>query len=107
GDKADFALIAASSDTLTTKKLQFGKAATASSTWNANTGRSKIEISTGAGFHAVGQVGNPTLIDWINSGSTYYTFVDSGMFTVQYASFTNMDENGIWLSGTGPFSINN
>src|SRR5262249_791405 len=40
------------------------------------------------------------------SGSTYYSFVDSGTFTVQYASFTFMDENGIQLSNNGPFSIN-
>ena len=40
-------------------------------------------------------------------GGTYYTFVDSGAFTVQYASFTDMDESGIELNGTGPFSINN
>ena len=40
-------------------------------------------------------------------GGTYYTFVDSGAFTVQYATFTNMDENGVQLWNSGLFSINN
>ena len=40
-------------------------------------------------------------------GSTYYTFVDSGAFTVNYASFTFMDESGIHLLNSGPFSILN
>jgi len=31
----------------------------------------------------------------MTSGGTYYTFVDSGAFTVQYASFTDMDESGV------------
>src|SRR5439155_9302242 len=104
GDVIDFVLIAASSDTNRQKKLYFG--ASASGFHNA---RSKITIAPGAGFHAVGQsaTANPTLIDWLDSSSTYYTFVDSGAFTVQYASFTHMDESGIQLWNSGPFSINN
>jgi len=87
------------------KQLLFGASAA-----GFNNGRSKLEIAAGAGFHAVGQPGSPTLIDWLNSGNTYYTFVSSGAFTVQYASFTHMDESGIQLSSSGasgPWSINN
>jgi len=102
GDREDFALIAASNDANQPKKLQFGKSALTNN-------RSKIEISTKAGFHAVGVSTAPTLIDWISSASTYYTFVDSGAFTVAFASFTHMDELGIQLSSagvSGPWSIN-
>src|SRR6185437_14880031 len=66
-----------------------------------------IEIDSSGGFHAVGVSTAPTLITMLPGAGTYYTFVDSGAFTVQYASFTNFDENGIWLSGSGPFSVNN
>ena len=41
----------------------------------------------------------------LGTGGTYYTFVDSGPFTVQYSSFTNMDEMGVQLWNTGPFFI--
>ena len=71
--------------------------------------RSKIEIASGAGFHAVGQSvsANPTLIDMMPGGGTYYTFVDSGAFTIQYASMTNMDESGVQIYfSSGVFSIN-
>src|SRR5262249_44060100 len=61
---------------------------------------------SGAGFSAQGSASSPTTITMLG-GSTYYTFVDSGVFTIQHASFTFMDESGIQLSGSGPFSINN
>ena len=102
----NFALIAASSDTNKQKKLQFGQAGT-----TFRKGHSKLTIASGAGFDAEGTAANPTLIDMLPSGGTYYTFVDSGVFTVNYASITHMDASGIWLStgpsGSGPFSINN
>src|SRR5207237_3836249 len=44
GDKADFALIAASSDTNVQKQLQFGKSGLTGS-------RSKLEIDNTGGFH--------------------------------------------------------
>src|ERR1019366_1653367 len=62
-----------------------------------------------AGFSAQGQAGSPTTITMLG-GSTYYTFVDSGVFTVSYASFTYMDESGIQLfggAGAGPWAIGN
>ena len=106
GDSANFATIAASGDTFVQKNLQF---AALSSGFNNN--RSKIEIAAGAGFHAVGVSTAPTTITMLPSGGTYYTFVDSGAFTVQYASFTYMDESGVQLygnmAGAGPWSINN
>src|SRR5258708_27345385 len=45
GDKADLALLAASNDAGQPKQLLFGPAATSASSWNNNTGRSKIEIA--------------------------------------------------------------
>ena len=103
GDTAAFGLLAGSKDQNVQTTLSFGSADP-----SYNNGRSKIEITSGAGFHAVGQsaTANPTLIDMMAGGGTYYTFVDSGAFTIQYASMMNMDENGVELNGTGPFSIN-
>lgn len=88
-------------DQFVQKKLLFGPSAS-----SFDNGRSKITLDNKSSFHAVGVSTAPTLISWINSSATYYTFVDSGVFTVEFASFTNMDENGIQLSGTGAFSIN-
>ena len=86
------------------KSLYFGPANS-----SFNNGRSKITIDSTGGFHAVGQSAgaNPTLIDMLPGSGTYYTFVDSGVFTIQYASMTDMDESGLQLNGSGPFSINN
>src|SRR5439155_9710404 len=72
-----------------------------------NDGRSKITMAPGGGLKLLGTSANPTLMTWLNSSSTYYTFVDSGAFTVNYASMTYMDESGIQLNGSGPFSLNN
>ncbi len=101
GDSADFVLMAASQDTEFQKQLRFGKAASASSTWNGNTGRSRLRVAPGAGFSAVGVSTAPTIIDWLDSSSTFYTFVSSGTFRLVYSSVTRADEKGLWLSGTG------
>ena len=98
GDIANFALFAASKDQNVQKKLQFGPSAS-----SLNNGRSKMTIASGAALSAQGTAANPSLIGMMG-GSTYYTFVDSGAFTINFASITNMDENGIWLSGTGGVS---
>ncbi|MDO8805342.1 MAG: hypothetical protein Q7R35_13035, partial [Elusimicrobiota bacterium] len=94
--------IAASSDTNRQKKLLFGYSAA-----GYNSGRSKLEIADNAGLVLRG---NPdgtanTLIDMIAGNSTYYTFVDSGAFTAEYSSFTNMDQGGIQLSGNKGVAI--
>src|SRR5262249_15443248 len=60
----------------------------------------------GAGLVLTGASGTPTTIDML-TGGTYYTLVDSGAFTVNYATFSNVDEQGVQLSFGGPFSINN
>ena len=77
------------------KQLLFG-----ASNPSYNNGRSKIEIASNAGFHAVGISTGPTLIDMLG-GSTYYTFVASGAFTLSYSSISHTDENGIQLTGSG------
>src|ERR1019366_7412867 len=81
GDTANFGLLAASADLNTQKKLQFGPSAS-----GFNNGHSKIEIDSTGGFQLTSSAGNPpSLMDWIGSGSTYYTFVDSGAFTAIYS----------------------
>ena len=106
GDILNFGLVAASSDAYKQKTLQF--AATTGSGFNHD--RSKIEIPRRApGSMRWGCSTAPTIITQMASGGTYYTFVDSGAFTVQYASFTYMDESGVQLfggAGAGPWSIN-
>ena len=102
GDTVDFVLTGWSKDSGYQKKLLFGYSAA-----GYNGGRSKLEVADNAG---VVLKGNPdgtanTLIDMIAGNSTYYTFVDSGAFTVEYASFTNMDPGGIQLSGSGGVAI--
>ena len=97
GDTACFGLIAGSQDQNTQKVLYPGALS------GFNNGRSKIEILTGAGFDAEGTASSPTIITELANGGTYYTFVDSGAFTVNNASFTYMDESGIQLfGGAGP-----
>ncbi len=103
GDMLDFAVLAASQDQSVQKKLYFGL--------NGNgyhNRRSSLVLDSTSVFHAVGQsaTANPTLIDMLPGSGTYYTFVDSGAFTVQYATFTNMDNNGLQFTNSGPFSIN-
>ena len=88
-------------DANTPKALYFGPANA-----NFNSGRSVIEIDSTGGFEAIGVSTAPTLIGMLPGSGTYYTFVDSGVFTVQYSSFTDMDESGIQLWNSGPFAIN-
>ena len=77
-----------SGDAGSQKALYFGAANP-----SFNHGRSRINVASGAGFHAVGVSTAPTTVTMLTSGGTYYTFVDSGAFTLQYASMTNMDTN--------------
>src|SRR5205807_8683246 len=50
--------------------------------------------------------GTPSLMDWIGgTGTTYYTFVDSGALTVAYSTITNTDEGGLRLTGTAGVSL--
>ncbi|MFC1522486.1 fibronectin type III domain-containing protein [Elusimicrobiota bacterium] len=100
GDRADFILLAASNDANIQKKLLFGPSVT-----SFNQGRSKITIDTDAGIVLAGDPQEYTLVDMFSSGSTYYTFVDSGAFTAEFSSFTNMDPSGIQLSGNAGVSI--
>ena len=100
-DEADFVLLAASNDSNRQKKLY---AATPFGTTSTN-GHSKIEISSTGGFDAEGTSANPTLIDMLPSGGTYYTFVDTGAFTIIYATITNTDTSGIQLTGSAGVSM--
>lgn len=102
GERWDFVILAGSNDAAVQKKLKFGAVANA-----LNSGKSKWIVAPNAGFMAVGVSTAPTLIDWMNSSATYYSFVSSGAFTVQYATFTNMDENGLRLSGSSGIHMNN
>ncbi|MFH1723593.1 MAG: right-handed parallel beta-helix repeat-containing protein, partial [Elusimicrobiota bacterium] len=99
GDRVDFALIAAAGDQNVQKRLLFGRSAD-----GFRDGRSKITADTDAGIVLKGVDGTHTLVDML-AGSTYYTFVDSGAFTAEYSSMTNMDPEGIQLSGSAGVSI--
>ncbi|MDO8805385.1 MAG: NosD domain-containing protein, partial [Elusimicrobiota bacterium] len=102
GDSLDFVLTGWSKDSGFRKKLLFGPGAA-----SFNQGRSKLEVDPTGGIVLRGMSDGSanTLVDWLGASSTYYTFVDSGAFTVEYASFTNMDPGGIQLSGSGGVAI--
>src|SRR5205807_9605560 len=78
----------------------------APSTSTFRNGRSKITIATTGGFVLRGISGTPSLMDWIGgTGTTYYTFVDSGALTVVYSTITNADEGGLRLTGSAGVSL--
>ncbi|MCX5786277.1 MAG: fibronectin type III domain-containing protein [Elusimicrobia bacterium] len=101
-DMLDFVTVAASNDVNRQKKLLFGPAAS-----SFNNGRSKLEVDLAGGIVLRGTTDGsfPTIVDWLSSASTYYTFVDSGAFTAVYSTFTNMDPAGIQLSGNKGVAI--
>ncbi|MFH1724222.1 MAG: NosD domain-containing protein, partial [Elusimicrobiota bacterium] len=100
GDKADFALIAASGEAGVRKKLLFGPSAS-----SFREGKSKLTVAADAGVILRGTAGTPTVMDRLDASSTYYTFVASGAFTAERSSMTNMDPGGLQLSGSGGVSL--
>ena len=100
GDVLNFGLMAASNDAGVQKQLLFGPAAS-----SFNNGRSKIEIASSGGFHAVGISTATSLIDMMASGSTYYTFVDSGALTLAYTTVQDADEMGLEFTGSSGISL--
>ncbi len=102
GDALDFATVPASDDAGLQKKLLFGPAS-----GSYNNGRSKLEIASSGGISLLGGADGSgyTVVDRLDPSSTYYTLVDSGAFTAEHSSFTNMDQDGIQLSGAGGISI--
>ncbi len=100
GDLVDFVLSAASQDSNFRKKMLFGPSAN-----GFRGGRSKIALDATAGFKLLGVPGIPSLMDRLDDSSTYYTFVDSGAFTLSYATVTNADDSGLQLSGGGFISL--
>ena len=88
-DALDFVTEAASNDANRQKKLLFGPGSS-----TLNNGRSKLEVDSTGGIVLRGKTDGTanTLVDRLDSGSTYYTFVDSGALTADFASFNNMDE---------------
>ena len=63
-----------------------------------------MTIAPSGGVVLKGIAGSHAIMDMIPSG-TYYTFVDSGAFTAQFSSMTNMDSLGLQLSGRAGISI--
>jgi len=96
GDALNFACAAAAGDANTQKKLLFGPGAVA-----FNEGRSKLELAPTSGVVLRGKADGTanTLVDRLDAASAYYNFVDSGAFTAENSSFTNMASGGIQLSG--------
>jgi len=99
-DRADLVLIAASQDAGVQKKLLFGDA-----DLSFNQGRSRLTVAADGGIVLRGVQGTPTIMDRLDSSSTYYTFVDSGAFTAEHAFITNMDPTGIQLSGSAGVTL--
>ncbi len=98
GDTLEFVTIAASGDANSPKKLLFGPAAPA-----YNQGRSKLEVAPAGGVVLRGKTDGTshTLVDRLDASSPYYTFVGSGAFTAEHSSFSNLDQDGLQLSGSG------
>ena len=96
GDTLEFASVAPAGDAGSPKKLLFGPAAP-----GFNGGRSKLEIAPAGGLLLRGRSDGAanTLLDRLSPSSTYYTIVASGTFTADRSSFTNLDQDGLQLSG--------
>ena len=96
GDRLDLVTLAASGDANTQKKLLFGPSAAA-----FNHGRSKLEIAPDGGLVLRGKNDGTayTMVDWLNASATYYSLVSSGSFSAGHSSFTNLDQDGLRLSG--------
>ncbi|HNW44637.1 MAG TPA: right-handed parallel beta-helix repeat-containing protein, partial [Elusimicrobiales bacterium] len=102
GDYLDFVTIAGSNDSGSQKKLLFGPAGAA-----YNNGHSKLEVAPSGGIVLRGKPDGTvyTMVDRLAGSTTYYTFVDSGAFTAQFSSFTNMDQGGLQLSGSAQITV--
>ncbi|MBI4056033.1 MAG: Ig-like domain-containing protein [Elusimicrobia bacterium] len=100
GDFLDFATLSSSQDQNRQKKLLVGNSAP-----TFRGGRSKLTIAPSGGFSLTGTASSPGLMDRLDSSSTYYTFVDSGGFTLAFSTVTNADEMGLQLSGGGSISL--
>lgn len=99
GDIVAFLLMGASADSGVQKKLSFAKV-------GPNPGSSsRLTIPSGRIFQAIGDPSNPTLIDWVGAGATYYSIVSSGDFTAQYATFTHLASAGIEFTGNSSIEI--
>jgi len=44
-------------------------------------------------------------MDWMSPSDTYYTFVDSGVFTMAYTTVNHADERGLQITSTGTVSM--
>ncbi|MBI4425856.1 MAG: right-handed parallel beta-helix repeat-containing protein, partial [Elusimicrobia bacterium] len=100
GDFVDFVVLAASNDAAARKRLLVGPAAA-----TFNSGRSKVSVAPGGGFKLVGLSTSPSVMDRLDAAAPFYTFVDSGAFTMAYATVTNADADGLQLSGSGGVSL--
>ena len=73
GDLVQFITLSAARDANTQKKLYFAESDT---TWNG--GKARLIVDSSGTFKAVGTAAYPTIIDWLPSGGTHYTFISSG-----------------------------
>ncbi|MFH2201488.1 MAG: fibronectin type III domain-containing protein [Elusimicrobiota bacterium] len=95
GDRLEFALVSTPQDSNKQKRFLFGPAAS-----SLNAGRSKLTVAPSGGLQLLGANAAYTVMDRLNSAATYYSFVSSGAFSARLSSMTNMDGNGIQLSGS-------
>ncbi|MFC1679236.1 right-handed parallel beta-helix repeat-containing protein, partial [Elusimicrobiota bacterium] len=99
-DWVGFGLLAASGDANMQKRLLIGPPES-----SFNKGRGRIRVVPDGGVELKGTPGYPTILDRLDGSSTYYTFIGSGAFTAEYSSMTNMDPDGLQLSGTAGVSL--
>jgi parallel beta-helix repeat protein len=94
GDMLDFVTFEAAKDENTQKKLLFGPVA-----GGLNGGHSRIVLDSTSDLILTGTAANPVIVDMLETGSTYFTFVASGPVSATHASFANLDPAGLQLSG--------
>lgn len=100
GDRADFALLAASGDANRQKKLLFARGAD-----QFRGGRAKLTVAPDGGLSLRGAVSIPTISDRVDATMPYYSLVSSGAFSAAMTSFTNVDSAGLQLSGSAGVSV--
>lgn len=95
-DRVQFAILAAAGDAGVQKKLLFGKSDAA-----FNNSHSRLIIDTTGTFKLIGSAAAPSIVDWIDSNSTYYTLLSTrGQVYMNEFYVAHVDTDGFKFSGT-------
>jgi hypothetical protein len=96
-DRLMFVFQSSSKDAGKQKSLVFGPSAP-----SYNGGKSKLTVGPGKNLVLRGTAAEPTTMDRQAGISVYYTVVSSGGLTLDNATVSNVDSNGIQATGAGP-----